>query len=281
MKNVVTRTMSGTIFVAIIVAAILYRPATFVIVFSIISAVCTWEFCTLVNSRTHISTNRMICSVATVYLFLSVMAFVTEMVSAVVFIPYFITTIYLLISELYLGHEKPVESWAMAFASQLYIALPLSMINVLAFINDPYSGKLTYTATLPLALMIFVWINDIGAYCFGSTLQKYFPLKLFPSVSPHKSWIGSIGGGVLTLASALVIAYFCPNLTTLQWLGMALVVVVFGTWGDLVESQLKRCLGVKDSGNFLPGHGGALDRFDSTLIAIPAVVLYLYTLQIV
>ena len=127
--------------------------------------------------------------------------------------------------------------------------------------------------------------NDTGAYCTGSLLGRH---KLFPRVSPGKTWEGSIGGALLVVAVALAIWHFTTlygvndlGLSAAEWAGMGLVVVVFGTWGDLVESLFKRTLGVKDSGNILPGHGGMLDRFDSSLLAVPAVVVYLYTLTLV
>ena len=109
--------------------------------------------------------------------------------------------------------------------------------------------------------------------------------KLFPRISPAKSWEGSIGGGVLVLVAAFLVSLLDQNhgnlsgLNTLQWLGLGLVVTVFGTWGDLVESLIKRTLGIKDSGTILPGHGGMLDRFDSSLLAIPASAVYIYTIQ--
>ena len=99
-------------------------------------------------------------------------------------------------------------------------------------------------------------------------------------MSPHKSWVGSVGGGLLAIAVAVLVARWDTTLTLWEWIGFALVVVVFGTWGDLVESLFKRQLNIKDSGNILPGHGGMLDRFDSSMMAIPAVVVYLYTLQL-
>lgn len=102
------------------------------------------------------------------------------------------------------------------------------------------------------------------------------PYKLFPRISPNKSWIGSIGGGVLCVVVAVVLWHFFPLMNVWQWIGLGLVVCIFGTWGDLAESLIKRQLGVKDSGQILPGHGGMLDRFDSALIAIPAAVLYFY-----
>ena len=118
-----------------------------------------------------------------------------------------------------------------------------------------------------------MWASDTGAYCVGSLIGKH---PLFKRISPNKSWEGSVGGAVLAIGISMIFAHHDTSLySTLQWAGMALVVVVFGTWGDLVESLMKRQLGIKDSGNILPGHGGMLDRFDSSLIAIPAVALYL------
>ena len=137
-----------------------------------------------------------------------------------------------------------------------------------------------YNFLLPLSVFIFLWTSDTGAYCCGSLLHKKFPAKLFERISPNKSWVGSIGGGVLCLVAAAILnAAFPHNMTLLQWMGLGLTVCVVGTWGDLVESMLKRQLGVKDSGTALPGHGGWLDRFDSSLLAIPAAVLYMYTIH--
>jgi phosphatidate cytidylyltransferase len=161
---------------------------------------------------------------------------------------------------------------------QFYIALPFSLLNVLAF-NATSEGFVTFNTLLPLSVFIFLWVNDSGAYCVGSLIGRH---KLFPRISPGKSWEGSIGGAVFVLAAAFAISYFLDKeqmLTMPAWLGLGLVVVVFGTWGDLVESLFKRTLGIKDSGNILPGHGGMLDRFDSSLLAIPAAVVYLYTLS--
>lgn len=166
--------------------------------------------------------------------------------------------------------------------SQMYIALPFSMINILAFEYSAFDGQIHYDMLLPLSIFIFLWTNDTGAYCSGSLFGKH---KLFPRISPAKSWEGSIGGGIFVLIAAAVIGYLANDgeahrLSIAGWMGLGLIVVFFGTWGDLVESLFKRTLGVKDSGTLLPGHGGMLDRFDSSLMAIPAAVIYLYTLQL-
>ena len=281
MKNFIIRTITGVIFVAAIVASFL-RPEAMVLLFSIVTGLTIWEFTGLVNERENVTINRFICTVAGVYFFFAMTYFCSDLyggvAKSVVFIPYLITIIYLLIAELYLKQDDPVQDWAYTMLSQMYIALPFSMLNVLAFTSDS-SGVVVFNTLLPLSVYVFLWMNDTGAYCVGSLIGRH---KLFPRISPGKSWEGSIGGAVVVLAVAAAISIYIDDvmLTLPQWLGLGLVVVVFGTWGDLVESLFKRTLGIKDSGNILPGHGGMLDRFDSSLLAIPAAVVYLYTLSL-
>ena len=281
MKNFIIRAITGVIFVAAIVASFL-RPEAMVLLFSIVTGLTIWEFTGLVNERENVTINRFICTVAGVYFFFAMTYFCSDLyggvAKSVVFIPYLITIIYLLIAELYLKQDDPIQDWAYTMLSQMYIALPFSMLNVLAFTSDS-SGVVVFNTLLPLSVFVFLWMNDTGAYCVGSLIGRH---KLFPRISPGKSWEGSIGGAVVVLAVAAAISIYIDDvmLTLPQWLGLGLVVVVFGTWGDLVESLFKRTLGIKDSGNILPGHGGMLDRFDSSLLAIPAAVVYLYTLSL-
>ena len=281
MKNFIIRTITGVIFVAAIVASFL-RPEAMVLLFSIVTGLTIWEFTGLVNERENVTINRFICTVAGVYFFFAMTYFCSDLYAgvakSVVFIPYLITIIYLLIAELYLKQDDPIQDWAYTMLSQIYIALPFSLLNVLAFTSDS-SGVVVFNTLLPLSVFVFLWMNDTGAYCVGSLIGRH---KLFPRISPGKSWEGSIGGAVVVLAVAAAISIYIDDvmLTLPQWLGLGLVVVVFGTWGDLVESLFKRTLGIKDSGSILPGHGGMLDRFDSSLLAIPAAVVYLYTLSL-
>ena len=281
MKNLIIRTITGVIFVAAIVASFL-RPDAMVLLFSIVTGLTIWEFTGLVNERENVTVNRFISTVAGVYFFYAMTYFCSDLyggiAKSVVFIPYLVTIIYLLISELYLRHNDPIEDWAYTMLAQMYIALPFSLLNVLAFTATP-NGEITFNTLLPLSVFVFLWVNDTGAYCVGSLLGRH---KLFPRISPGKSWEGSIGGAIFVLAAAWAISTFLDGemLKLWAWLGLGLVVVIFGTWGDLVESLFKRTLGIKDSGNILPGHGGMLDRFDSSLLAIPAAVVYLYTLSL-
>lgn len=281
MKNLIVRTITGIIFVAAIVASFM-RPEAMVLLFGIITGLTVWEFTGLVNQRPNITVNRFISTVAAVYFFYAMTYFCSDVYAgvakSVVFIPYLITIIYLLVAELYMKQEDPIADWAYTMLSQMYIALPFSLLNVLAFNATPQGG-VTFNTLLPLSVFVFLWLNDTGAYCVGSLLGRH---KLFPRISPAKSWEGSVGGAVFVLAAAWAVGEYLDSgmLSTLAWMGLGLVVVVFGTWGDLVESLFKRTLGIKDSGNILPGHGGMLDRFDSSLLAIPAAVVYLYTLSL-
>ena len=283
-KNLIVRTITGVLFVGCMVSCFL-QPKAMVFLFALITGLSIWEFCGLVNEEAEdVSVNRFISTVAGVYFFLAVAGFRTGITgyNFVVFIPYILTIVYLFIYELYTGNKNAINDWAYTMLSQMYIALPFSMINVLAFETSAFDGQIHYDMLLPLSIFIFLWTNDTGAYCSGSLFGKH---KLFPRISPAKSWEGSIGGGIFVIIAAIIIGYIANDgaahrLSILGWVGLGVVVAFFGTWGDLVESLFKRTLGVKDSGTILPGHGGMLDRFDSSLMAIPAAVIYLYSLQL-
>ena len=284
MKNLITRSITGVIFVAAVVTCFL-RPEAMIFLFALVTGLTVWEYTGIVNNLENVAVNRFLSTVAAVYFFLAMAGFCSGIVPSAVFIPYLLTVVYMFISELYTKAPNPINNWAYTMLSQMYIALPFSMINVLAFRGA--GDAVIYNYLLPLSIFIFLWTNDTGAYLSGSLFGKH---KLFPRVSPGKSWEGSIGGGILVLAVAAFLGWYENSgihegavelaMSIPQWMGLGLVVVFFGTWGDLVESLFKRTIGIKDSGNILPGHGGMLDRFDSSLMAIPAAVIYLYTLML-
>ena len=283
-KNLITRSISGIIFLAIMIVGMTLRPDAFIFLFTLITGLTIWEYSGLVNELEDVTTNRLISTIAGMYLFLAVAGIRTGMVdNFIVFVPYILSIVYLFISELYTGNKNAINDWAYTMLGQMYIALPFALINILAFEISPDGTTHHFDKLLPLSVFIFLWTNDTGAYCSGSLFGKH---KLFPRISPGKSWEGSIGGGILVLVVAAIIGHFANqgdgghSLNIMEWMGLGLVVVFFGTWGDLVESLFKRTLGIKDSGNIMPGHGGMLDRFDSSLMAIPAAVIYLYTLTL-
>ena len=275
-NNFIQRAVTGVLFVIVLVGCILYSPLSFGILFTIINALSVHEFAQLVSKSSEVSINKTITALGGAYLFLALMSFCTQQsVGARVFLPYLGLLLYMMITELYLKKKNPTGNWAYSMLSQLYVALPFALLNVLAFQNSPETSSVTYNPILPLSIFVFIWLSDTGAYCVGSLIGRH---RLFERISPKKSWEGSIGGGIFSIASSLGFAHFFPFMPGWQWVGLAIVVVIFGTWGDLTESLMKRQLGIKDSGNILPGHGGMLDRFDSALMAIPAAVVYLYAL---
>ncbi|WP_290391031.1 phosphatidate cytidylyltransferase [uncultured Bacteroides sp.] len=275
-NNFIQRAVTGVLFVIVLVGCILYSPLSFGILFTIISALSVHEFAQLVNRSGEVSINKTITALGGAYLFLALMSFCTQQsIGARIFLPYLGLLLYMMITELYLKKKNPTGNWAYSMLSQLYVALPFALLNVLAFQYSTETSSVSYNPILPLSIFVFIWLSDTGAYCTGSLIGKH---RLFERISPKKSWEGSIGGGIFSIASSFVFAYFFSFMLWWQWVGLAIVVVIFGTWGDLTESLMKRQLGIKDSGNILPGHGGMLDRFDSALMAIPAAVVYLYAL---
>ena len=276
MRNLIIRTLTGAIYVLLLVGCTVYSPVSAFFFFAIIAAATLWEFGTLMNTHVGAKMPRPINAMAGVVLVAGVwLSAIASPQTPRMFSLYGLLMLYIIISELYRKADNPLKNWALCFASQLYIAVPFALLPLLSIVYDETASSMVYNWIYPLALFIFLWVNDTFAYLCGCTLQKYVPAKLFPRISPKKSWIGSIGGGVFTLLAAVIIWWWQPDtMPLLRWLGFALVVIVFGTWGDLVESLIKRQLGIKDSGHVLPGHGGMLDRFDSALLVIPASVIY-------
>lgn len=278
MKNkFLTRALTGAVFVAILIGCILSGPIAFSVLFAIICAMTINELGNIIEKSGLAQINKPISILAGIFLFFGFAYIGITSDNYAILTPYLFLIMYLFISELYLKKKNPVNDIAFSLMSQLYIALPFALLNVLAFYIPDESQSSVYSPILPLSIFIFTWINDSGAYCVGVLFGKH---RLFERISPKKSWEGSFGGGIFSIIGAIIIANYFPILSHTEWIGLALTVVIFGTWGDLVESLIKRTIGIKDSGNILPGHGGMLDRFDSTLMAVPASVLYLYILSI-
>ena len=292
MKNLIIRTLTGAVYVLLLVGCTVYSPVSAFFFFAAVAAATLWEFGSLMNTHLGAAMPRPINAMAGVVLAAAVwLSAIASPQTAQMFALYGLLMLYIIISGLYRHTQKPLKDWALCFASQIYIALPFALLPLLSIVYDEMAGSMAYNWIYPLALFIFLWVNDTFAFLCGCSLSRYIPAKLFPRISPKKSWIGSIGGGLFTLLAAVIIWRLDngqsamangqwsmvngqSSMSLLRWLGFALVVIVFGTWGDLVESLIKRQLGIKDSGHILPGHGGLLDRFDSALLTIPASVIY-------
>ena len=216
MKNLIVRSITGVIFVAAVVTCFL-RPEAMILLFALITGLTVWEYTGIVNNIENVTVNRFLATVAGVYLFFGVAGFCSGIVPSAVFIPYLLTVVYMFISELYTKAPNPINNWAYTMLSQMYIALPLSMLNVLAFRGT--ADGVVYTSLLPLSVFIFLWTNDTGAYLSGSLFGKH---KLFPRVSPGKSWEGSIGGGILVIVVAALIGMYensDMHTGTVDWYG--------------------------------------------------------------
>ena len=272
MNNFIKRTLTGIIFVGILLGAILYNVYSYAILFCIITGLALWEFYGLLKHYENATLRRLISTAGGMYLFFACFMQSIGFGGETIFLPYILFIMYTLISELYTKAPNPINNWAFTLLAQIYCAGSFSLLNFLAIHTDSFTGEIQYKPLYILAVFIFVWLNDTGAFLVGSQIGKR---KLFERISPKKSWEGFWGGLIIVLLASQGFAWYAPELNRLQWLGLAAVIVAFATWGDLTESLLKRTLGVKDSGNILPGHGGILDRFDSVLMAVPAAYIYL------
>jgi phosphatidate cytidylyltransferase len=173
------------------------------------------------------------------------------------------------IAELWRSKKNPLTNIAVSISGIVYIALPFGLM-IHFFDSGILSGPLHYGVVI--GYLVILWLNDTGAYLVGSLVGKH---KLFERISPGKTWEGSVGGALSALLTAWGLSQVFRQLEPQQWMILSIIIVISGTLGDLVESMFKRSLGIKDSGNILPGHGGMLDRFDAVLISAPFVFVYL------
>lgn len=267
MNNLLERALSGLVFITVIIGSIFWHPNVYAVVFGLIVGWSLLEFYTIV-AKDEVSAGKWVGVLSGVFLFAGSFGYAQKIVGARIFIfliPLYIT---LLVCRLYYKGSFSFRGGAYTIAGLVYIAVPLALCNGLVF---PHLGQ--YTPWILAGFFILLWTNDTFAYLTGTLLGKH---RLFERISPKKSWEGFFGGLFFTMAGAFLIAYlFPPELAHCHWIAMAVIVVVFGVFGDLLESLLKRNMGIKDSGRFLPGHGGILDRFDAVLLAAPMVYCYL------
>ena len=260
------RALTGLVFVGTIIGAILGGAYSFLALFCIITGLTIWELYGLFFPKEKGITKRVMNVTGGVYLFAATFLYKCGIASNDIFLPYILFLLILFIMELYYKAANPISNWANLLLVQVYCAVSFAVLNLIAFDEGSYS------AIFVLSIFAFIWINDTAAYLAGITFGKH---RLFERISPKKSWEGFWGGLIAVLSVAYLASYHLTNIEWYHWLGIAATVVVFATWGDLTESLLKRTLDIKDSGKILPGHGGMLDRFDSMLMAVPAVYIYI------
>jgi len=270
MKNFTIRLLTGIVYVGTITFCVIYNSYTFLALFMIITFLCLREFYQLVNIRRETKINPYLHGLGGAALFLTAFLFTSGIAGRLVFLLYLLYIVGTFINELYAKQKSPLIRLGYIFLGQCYIALPFSVLNLLVFHNSTTTPPV-YQWIWVIALFLFIWANDTGAYLTGVKFGKH---RLWERISPKKSWEGFFGGLAFAIAAAFVFAHFYPQIAWYHWVALSAGVVVLGTYGDLIESLIKRTVEVKDSGNSLPGHGGFLDRFDSLLLAVYAMLFY-------
>jgi len=268
LKDIYIRSLTGIVFLIIVIGSILFDPLAFLLVFSVFNFIGLKEFHRLSNSASNLSSK----ATPEYYVFgmliyfvigLSGIGYIDVRYIAVIFVILFIQ----IAIELYRKNPQWRNTTSL-ITGYIYIALPFGLMNSLFYsgaIDEAQSGIL-------IGMFVLIWTSDVFAYLSGSMLGKH---KLMERVSPKKTWEGSIGGLIFALIAAYILSLFVPQLSLVEWILLSIVVVISGTLGDLVESLLKRNAGVKDSGTIFPGHGGVLDRFDAVIFATPMVFVYI------
>ena len=267
------RTLSGAVYVAVVVGTILWNEAAFDALAAMLAVLAVREFNRLTHPHCWMD---VLSETAALLLGLSVALYdaASPAVALYVALVYGVLILIGLLAELWDKDGNPIANWGHLLTGQVMIALPFALMDILNHLS-PW---------LMLAVFVLIWVNDSGAYCVGVLTAKKMPggnHKMFPRVSPKKSWEGLFGGLAFTIGAAFIQNRFGwfdtitkPGFELLIAGAFAFVVSAFGTLGDLMESLFKRTIGVKDSGKFLPGHGGVLDRFDSILLAAPMALLF-------
>ena len=269
MNTTVTRSLSGIVFLAVMIGCLLEVRYLFPWLFLCIQAQMLGEFYQITLGDKHKAVQKAAILLAMtafglVWLYLGPRPLPVKYFS--ILLPLLVGLLVWMVVD-----HKDFKEYAYVLAGLLYIGLPLALSPFVVSTAEGYSGLLM------LSFFIIIWASDVGAYCFGMLLgQKIWPAKMCPEISPKKSWAGFVGGWITVLLAAYILLRTgMITFPVVHVLVMASLMHVTGVFGDLFESLWKRQFGVKDSGNIMPGHGGLLDRFDSALFAIPTGYVYL------
>jgi phosphatidate cytidylyltransferase len=293
-----TRALSAAVFGIVMMVGLFWNQNSFIFLFFVISSGCLWEFLKL-NLESNILRRNLYFIVGIFLNALLIFCIITwnslgswnlnrtlGLGGPVSYLTYLLTPLLptiitlpfiFLILELFLKGEKPIQNIATFLLGVVYSLIPFSLLQTfilsskINFSYDTFKSG-TFTPHIVAGILFLTWANDSFAYIIGSRIGK---TPLFSRISPKKTWEGTIGGGLMCMVTAGIIGLFFKELSTLNWIVVGGIVAVFGTLGDLVESMLKRSVGVKDSGSIMPGHGGFLDRFDAFMFCIPFVYAYL------
>jgi phosphatidate cytidylyltransferase len=265
-NNLTQRIITGLVGSAVIIACVCISPWTYFTIFFLICLLSLYEFYTLMgfDGMVPLKTLGILCG-----LIIYTLSFLIEikLIHTKFYFLIFPIISCIYIVKLYKKFErKPFTNIAFTFLGIFYIAVPFALLNIAAFEFGTYNFEIIF------GCLFILWATDTGAYFAGTYFGKS---KLFERISPKKTWEGFAGGAILAMLFAFGLSQFFHSLSLLQWCIIGLIIIIGGTFGDLIESLLKRSIEIKDSGNSLPGHGGFLDRFDGLLISAPFIVAYL------
>lgn len=286
MKNLIKRSISGLVFLIIMIASMLlgnyfsWGKYLYLLTMSFALVIMMMEFMRMTMGNLY-KTSRALAILGGSLMFLvTFLVYGFEAVkgrfTVLAFVPLFVV----MINSLFLNDKREFGKFANIYTAILYIAVPWTLLNLVIF-----DSNFNFDGRNLLSMFIIIWVSDVGAYCFGSTLGQKYGKKLFPSISPRKSWIGFWGGFVTAVAAGIAMHYIswlpASKISIWHCIAISALMNVCGVLGDLIESQWKRHYEVKDSGTIIPGHGGMLDRFDSALMAIPAAVIYMMCFNLI
>lgn len=266
MKTFLIRTLSGFIYAVLVIGSILIGPKVFSILILLFLILSLLEFRKLVKG---FGTTFAVVTLLgiNILLYIGWLSKTFDFVGKEFLVVTLVLSLILLLVNLFVNKEYPGKFYGNLMFSLVYLTLPMIIINQLFYTADG-----NYTISILLGLFIIIWLNDSFAYISGALLGKH---KLAAKISPKKTWEGAVGGLIFSLGGAYILSMFFTDYSVKEWLGLAVVVVIFGTFGDLLESFLKRRADIKESGSIMPGHGGILDRLDSLLLAAPFVYIYI------
>ena len=271
MRKVSKRALSGLVFVSVLIFSILFSKITFISLFFVLMIFCLYEFQKMIGLKSVFA-----YTIGTLLFIFGNILNVEDIPSKIIFeyvgVALFLTIFISFASILFAKKEEVISHLGKIFLSIIYIVVPFTLMVQIPFLNTKYS----YVNTTILGVFILIWTNDTFAYLIGKNFGKH---KLLERISPNKTIEGFIGGMIFTFTASFILANQFTTLTLVQWIVIAGIVSIFGVLGDLIESMFKRQAGVKDSSNFIPGHGGFLDRFDSVIFAAPFIFIYLQLVQ--
>ncbi|GEO03329.1 phosphatidate cytidylyltransferase [Adhaeribacter aerolatus] len=265
LSNLQLRVLTGILGGAVFIGSIWFNEWTFGALFLGLTVLGMLEFYKIIAAR-GFEPNHNIGLILGAGLYVLVFLIQKEFIAASVLFVLPPVMLLCLVAELYRKKQQPFINIALTLLAVMYVAMPFTLLILLGFPDDYYSWHII------LGTIFLIWAADTGGYIFGRTFGR---TKLFERISPGKTWEGWLGGTLLCLGVAYLLSLYFQDLDLAAWIGIGLIVSVFGVIGDLVESMLKRSMQIKDSGSLLPGHGGILDRFDSLLMITPFVVAFL------